>query len=302
MSRLHRSLGWVFGVPLALLGISGALLVYRDAFERAARSTVPDAVRAGGRTPLPWQTVAGRVLDAHPGHRILSFQRPGRADAPLEILLLPPRGGVVMVAADPYTGAPLGVLRGDRRIWLDPIARLHFHAAAALLAAPLLVLVVTGFFRRRQRPGLHTRLGLAGSAVLLFYASSGALFHLAPRPALRAPLAPHDFLAPLDRFRQAAEAALPGATVSYIELPATRTAPVKVRLRQAGELRATGGNDVFLHPETAAVLQVEPMAPGAYRWWYLNLAALHYGEPAPPFFAACGLLPLALWLTGLRRR
>lgn len=306
MRELHRVAGRWTGLLLALLGLSGSVLVFRDELERLARPGVAGSIEPRGRAERPLEEIAGGALSAYPGASLLAYQIPAREGAPHEVLVRDGSQRVLLVAADPYEARALGLLRGERRIWLAPVARAHFHLAAAVLAVPLAGLLLSGLVLRRRRRDTHTWLGRAVSLPLLMWALTGVLFHAARPAGNPAPRAGTGARASLDELAAAARRALPAGRLSYLQMPAAAGSAVTARVRLPGEWRQTGENDIHLDPATAAVLRVDLGRDAGWRGWYLRLAALHFGEfggnASKWAWALLGLAPLALWLTGLRRQ
>lgn len=304
---LHRWTGLALGVPLLLLGLSGAGLVYREKMERSAKP-VPLTVDARGRVPLPLDEAAARVLAAEPGAVITYVQIPPRRHGPLEFVL--EKGGRrQMLAADPFTGEVLGLLSGGPPTPVEPVRRIHANwllgaagrSLNGLLAAALALMALSGLWLFVRNPrSWHGWLGLLSAAPLLLAALSGMLLiwgRVAPLEPPRTGAAP---TLSLDQYAAAATAALPEARVSWIALGD----PVTVRMRLPSDWQRRGSNDVHLDPGTGAPLRVDLYRDaGLSRRIYVALTALHYGEaggaPGRMAWAASGGVIAILWITGL---
>jgi len=295
LAKLHRGAGLLAGAFLVFQGLSGALLLYRDALERQARP-IPARIEALGRQPLPLQSLLDRQAPA----RVTFLSFPAREAAPVEAFLT--RGNQTeFVALDPYTGRNLGPLRGgDDAAWLRPIARYHFKFFPQALAAALLLLLCTGLLQREKR-SLHARLGLFAALPLVLYSISALLIVYARPTALPPPQTTAQPLAPADTLLAAARRAVPGARLSYISLSPT---VVSARLHAPGDPRAYGNTDVHLHPATAALLRLDRFEAAPWRTRaYHYLAALHFGELGwKPLYLPLGLTPLLLLLSALQAR
>jgi uncharacterized iron-regulated membrane protein len=304
---LHRRTGLILGVPLLLLGLSGAGLVYREKMERSAKP-VPLTIDARGRSPLPLDEVAARVLAAEPGAIISYVQIPPRRHGPLEFVI--EKGGRrQMLAADPFTGEPLGLLRGGPPTPVEPVRRIHANwllGAAGrqlngLLAVALALMALSGLslFARNPR-SWHGWLGLLAAAPLMLAAVSGAMLIWGRIAPIEPPRTGAIQALTLDQYAAAARSALPDAEISWIAIGD----PVTVRMRLPSDWQRRGSNDVHLDPATGAPLRVDLYrnAPLA-RKIYVALSALHYGEaggaPGRMAWAASGGVIAILWITGL---
>lgn len=303
----HRWTGLLLGIPLAVLGLSGAGLVYRDKMERSAKP-VPLTVGNRGRAPLALDEVAARVVAQMPGARLTYLQIPPRENGPLELVL---QTGVrrQMIAADPFTGEVLGQLSGGLPTPVEPVRRIHAQwllgsfgrQVNGVLALVFVFMAGTGvsLFIRRPR-SLHGRLGLLAAGPLLLAGVSGAMLIWGRVPAAEAPRTGAAAAMSLDDYAAAARKALPDGRVSWIALGD----PVTVRMRLHSDWQIRGSNDIHLHPATAAVLRVDRYrdAPPVRRL-YVALTALHYGEiggaPGRMAWAAAGGAASVLWLTGV---
>ena len=302
---IHKWAGLVAGLFLALEGLTGAFLIFRDPIERAVRP-VASHVDPAGRTPLPVAAVVATVERAYPGGQVTFVAFPARQNPPLEMVVQMAGRPSLFVAADPFTGEPMGLLRGDQRSWLAPLTRWHFSLflgpqarwVAGGLGVALLLIALTGvaLFLRFDR-SLHARLGGLAALPLAVYGLSAVLIvwfrPVVPLPPTGAPAAR---MLPVERYLSAAREAVPGASVSYISLAKSG---VTIRIREPGDPRRTGNTDVWLDAGSAHVLRVDPLrsAPLAtqiYQW----LAAFHFGEVGGAFGqllgVILGLIPMVL--------
>lgn len=304
---LHRWTALLLGVPLLLLGLSGAGLVYREKMERSAKPA-PLTVEARGRSPLSLDEAAARVLAAESGAVITYVQIPPRRHGPLEFVI-EKAGRPQLVAADPFTGEMLGLLTGGPPTPVEPVRRIHAHwllGAAGrqvngLLAVVLALMALSGLWLFARNPrSWHGWLGLLAAAPLLLAAVSGAMLiwgRIAPTEAPKAGAAP---ALTLEQYAAAARNALPEAEVSWIAIGD----PVTVRMRLPADWQRRGSNDVHLHPATGAPLRVDLFRDARLaRRIYVALSALHYGETGGAVgraaWAASGGVIAILWITGL---
>jgi uncharacterized iron-regulated membrane protein len=307
LRRIHCWPGFVLGVPLVVLLLTGSALVYRESIERAAKP-VPSTVDPRGRPKLPLDEAIRRVVDQNPGFSETYIQIPPRANAPLEIVLRS-EDQTRFLAADPFTGDVLGLLSGGLPLPLEPIRRIHAHWLLGpvgrqfngFLAVLLGAMALSGLalFLRHPR-SWHARIGLIAAIPLLCAALSGALLiwgRVAPASVPQTGAAP---ALPLEHYAGAALAALPGASFSWISL----ADPVTVRLRLPSDWQRRGSNDVHLHPATAEPLRIDRFqdAPLSRRF-FVAITAIHYGEWGGPLgrflWAASGVSAAFLWISGL---
>lgn len=306
--RFHQWTGIVLGIPLVILGVGGASLVYREKIERSAKP-VPLTVEPRGRAALPIDEIAARMREQNPGFHLTHFQIPPRPNGPLELVLR--RGAqTLFAAADPFTGKDLGLLQGGIPTPLEPVRRFHGNwllgtagrQLNAALSLVLAALVLTGWFLflfRDRRPW-HAWLGLIVSIPLLLTALSGTLLIWGRMPIPATAATGSTPVLPLSAYESAARQALPGSSLSWIAL----SDPVNVRLRLPTDWQRRGSNEVHLHPETAKVLRIQRFQDASFqRRLYVALTAIHYGEwggaPGRLLWSLTGLSIAILWITGL---
>jgi uncharacterized iron-regulated membrane protein len=328
--RLHLVTALVTGGALLLVGLSGAVLVFRAELEEAmyARARV-----STGSARLPLQALLEGARVHHPGFTPAGLTLPEVPGRPVRVDMVTPAGDAVVVLVDPSTGRVIHS-RWRERSPLHALRTLHAElymgargrVVVAGLGLALLAQGITGLylwwpFVRRPGRGfavrwgrswpavsfdLHKVLGIASSAFNLPIALTGAALGfaaLAPPssvaggPEARATADPP---LPLDALVRRAEAALPGGSTVSVHLGA---GAVIVRRRLPGDLDARGASLVALEASTGRVLEVRDArreGPG-WRLWALA-APLHYGDFAGRasklLYAAGGLASAALVITG----
>jgi uncharacterized iron-regulated membrane protein len=304
--RLHRWAGLLAGLFLSLLGLSGSLLVFRDAIEKRR-----SGVRAHWDEALPRagaQRVFEEARQRHPRGRVLIVN----LREPLEVVIWED-GASRLLAYDPVSAKEIGPLR-RMGSWLTPVARMHGSfllgargrhgvGAAALALGLVSVSGLVLFWRRRA--SWHARAGLAVCLPLLLMAVSGAMLIWA-KPAFVPPPragAGAGEWRPVEEWTRAAERALPGSRASYVSFPFAAGAAATVRVRLPGDLREQGAHDIHVDPVSGAVLRVDRLEAGPWsRRIYMNLAALHFGEWGGTagrwIWVALGLSPGFLWISG----
>lgn len=191
--RLHRWLGLVLGLPVALLCLTGIALAYADDIDAAlnprlypspSAPAVPlDRVLAAAASACAGADTTWLWLPHGLGPARIACQPPGR---PLQDIMVDVRDGGLLAVRD-YARSPLGVIVGlHTTLLLGETGRLMASALAALLAVSVVSGAVLwwprgpGAWRRALRvapwqgPGLLHRLhrvgGAAAAAVLLLVA------------------------------------------------------------------------------------------------------------------------------------
>jgi uncharacterized iron-regulated membrane protein len=196
---LHRWAGVLLGAYLALIGVTGALVVFRQELQSVSYPAFHRPARSGAATAEP-DMVLRAIGDAYPGYRLSGFDWPTyRRDTFLAYISN--GAGFRTVFAHPETGRVLGELPYD---WIRRLQDLHFdllggdagrrvNGAGALV---LVMMVVTGLVvwwpgmarvrdalvvhRRRGWKRLtwevHGAVGAWLSALLLLWGVTGAYY------------------------------------------------------------------------------------------------------------------------------
>lgn len=311
--RAHLCVALALGGVLALMGLSGSLLVYHDALDRALNPGLW-SVDADGprRLDASLQRVRAAFPDAAPGLVRLP-EGPGVA---YEVWL---RGadGVVLAYVDPYRARLLG-RRGQHAGVLGFLENFHnrlfggalgrhglglFAAAGLVMAASGLVLwwPRRGRWRdvfriRRRRPAMvqlydlhRVAGGLAVPLLLLSLITGLALvYHETSKRLLTAGLggtagprsvaaAPAERAMPLSPagVLATARARLPAdARATWLSLPGGADRPYRVRFREAGDPHPNGNSTIALDPATGSVVALRRASEAP-----AGLAAAHLRYP-----------------------
>ncbi|MGQ9918374.1 MAG: TonB-dependent receptor domain-containing protein [Bryobacteraceae bacterium] len=347
MFQVHLYAGLAAGGLLAVVGLSGALLVYAPELETGTSPAFGRVVNA----QLPEQT-AERLLAARPGMtlRDIRFDRHGNA---IWYHLQEPDGGGqkrrdLHVLVDPATGAVMreadrsaGAWRWLRGLHHDLLSGKVGRRVNGIGAAILLLLAMTGLvvwwpgkalWRKRlgvQRGtgwkrlnwDLHSAGGFWTCAGLTFFAITGMIFAWpetarrlagvqkeAPKRHCEVELPQGAAMAPVARLAAAAESAVAGGRISQIKFPGQRGAAVEARVKTPLDGHMHGHSRVWLHPETATVLQVEDFRnlPAAQRALAVaqQIHKGHFTDAGWPgallrvLWILVGLAPGLLFLTG----
>jgi uncharacterized iron-regulated membrane protein len=294
---VHRWLGLTAGLLLAVIGLTGAALVFRDEIDRALNPHLLRVAPAATRAAGPLQAAVDVAARAYPGEPPTRVRMPRTADGTLEVWLggAPSRYAYV----DPYRGTLLGARRPTEFLtgvlFLTHTTLLAGEAGHLVAGACGLVLVLLGASglvvwwpgrgrlraattvtwganRKRVVYELHRSVGFYASGLLALAGVTGAslVFHAAFQGAIywaaRAPAAPPAPRAtspdagaalPIDSLVAVAGRAQPGGAISYLYLPTGPGESFRVRQRLAPELHPNGKSFVHLDPRTGAVLAVE---------------------------------------------
>ncbi len=341
-ARLHL---WV-GVPLAiyavLIGLSGAVLVFREDIQASLHPQLHTGAPARfGADP---DRVLKQIQERYPGWRPLTFTWPHDRTPYWMIFLLKgnqsrelyvdPQTGQFVAEVDPHAG------------WFGWTERLHNNLhwgrngrlANGYGALGVLLLSVTGlqlFWPRRrslatlwQRDGWrfwHYTLGLASLVGLVALAFTGAYYtwskyyiaavsQVLPRtPELTLPPLPAPPPPPptVWRLMDIAQQALPGKAIQRFPIPDARF-PLRVTFREGSFAEFQLVSSVTLDPRTGAVLRVQrlaerPAGDGVLGW----INGLHFGafwgRLGQVLWAFCGvslaiLGPTGVWIWWRRRQ
>jgi uncharacterized iron-regulated membrane protein len=308
--QVHLVAGLTVGALLAVLGLSGAVLVFGEELDRNLQPEVSTVVPGGERVPV--SRVLEAVAESQGGASPRFLRVPERPDAPLVAWM--DTHGSRKVYVDPYSGAVLGVRStGDglvstlRELHVSLLSGERGETVVGASGCVLIVLGLSGLVLwwpgrrklalgftlrrplrwRRANYDLHKLGGVFSLLFLLLAALTGvslvfpAPFEWVLRQATRAPprSAPPvpgpatGAPLPLDTLLALADQALPGARTTRVDLPASPGAPLRVRKRFPEELHPLGMSLVYVDRHQGAVLRAEDAreAPLAAR-----LLALRY--------------------------
>ena len=279
---LHRWTGGLIGLLLALLGLTGALLVHEDAFLRA---TLPHAADAQRQDTATLAAMTSRVFAAQ--------------DRPRSIVLATQRMGLHKLAYKDqhaaYADQDGTIVQAWRSNWARPevwIFDFHHHLfngdtgeiVGGIAGLTGLGFVVTGLilwwptrrmFNPRPWPRMmkraaiihhHRDLGVLVTPLLILSLTTGAAMNLKWfSNALRAPFSSASVMqkaAALPKIQGgplakdldwskvigAAQARYPGAEVRVISLPAKKGGLISIRLRQSAEWLPNGRTQAWFDP------------------------------------------------------
>lgn len=333
--QLHLCVGLGSGLLMALMGVSGSVLVFTPEIDRAG-ITLP-AVADSSLPPL--QQTADRIsteLDATV--RAVRFV----ADEPRLVQFdLVTGGGSGRVFVDRSTSQ---VVKARRPAWFLFIYELHHdlflgsngRIITGILGLLLTLLAISGIViwwpgrgrvaenpafsprvNRRVAWKLHHFTGFWSSLLLAVIAFTGTCFTWRAQyvsffnsiarsvaPAAPPTVSPdHATIASLDSALAAAQHAVPDAEPTLVRLPARANDALSVRMRRAGDMRRIGAHTVYLHPSTGQVVRVDDFANASWATRFVeSLAPVHTGEFGTGLirwlWALAGIAPPVLFFSG----
>jgi uncharacterized iron-regulated membrane protein len=295
--QAHIYLGLATGLVLAILGLTGSLIVY---LPELRRMVVPGGTKVEVRgQPLPLEASLRTWRSVRPADALRSLYLDGGDTMALNFRSTSHAGERIHTFIDQYTARPVFVhnyehsplewffrlhaelLAGEPGRWVDG----WFGLALALLSLTGLLLWWRGLWQwkrgfaydaratwRRKSWDWHNLAGFFSSALLFAISISGAYFSFpstykqitarltatpAELPILRVSPLGSADWAPLDSVVRAAQAALPDGVPTMVNFPATTRDAITVRLKRPGDLHRIGYNYVVVDPNNAAVLRVE---------------------------------------------
>jgi len=315
--QAHLWVGLAIALPLVVVALSGAVLVFEDALDRALNPSLSFVTPADRSLPL--DEIVSRVKTAYPDALLSSFSFPEQPDLALQIAASAKPQGSFTIAVNQYTGQVLGTRSaagreaglarrihllhtrlfagqiGEWFVGLVTALTLFMAIAGLVLWWPRkIVTVKTTASGRRINFDLHNVFGFYASAVFLFIALTGMMisfeawtdplfmrFNATAVPPLARESTAIAGAAPLgaDALANAAHAALPGAFLKGIGIP-NGGKGVIIALMKYPEDRTPGGRSrVALDQYSGQVLTVinTRTAPAGTRLINLKRSA-HTGD------------------------
>lgn len=289
MLQLHLWMGIAAALFLLFAGVSGTLLVFENEIDGALNPKLA-RVAPADRT-LSLTDLRNAIQHQYPGAYVLSFDLSEAADRSYGAYLQLPSGEVIQVAVDQHTGRVLGVWDDHR--FARQLHSFHTHllagkvgsAIVAWSSVVLLFLSISGLilwwrgkvFRINfQTSGpkfqydLHSTIGVISFAFLLAFAWTGVVVHwedtarawagkMSQTPASLqdpAPELPKPGVAPLQpsQLVSLAQAAVPGARVTRLDLPDDSSSTVQVTMKFPEDHTPAGRTRVTLDPTSGKIL------------------------------------------------
>jgi uncharacterized iron-regulated membrane protein len=335
--RAHLLLGALLGLYALFMGLTGAILVYRDEITRALRPELHAPAPANAVTP---DHVLAVVTAAYPGKRPLSVTWPNSESGAWMVFLLS-ESGSLQVYVDPASGSIRGAYQRNSG-WLGWIEQLHFNLLAhqkgrlwngwAALVMFFLSLSgamlwwpgrfrwrmavtgrsgATGRARAREwhgRAGILTFVFLAGLAFTGAYFTWPALYidnvkRLFPstRRGAIAKVAPSGQRRPITELAAAARAVMGGRPIHRAQIPARPADAMRIIFRDGHPHEFHRTSNVILDPYSARVLATDLLSERSFGDRLISwFSAFHFGIWGGPLVRALWIIVgLAVALLGL---
>ena len=337
LASAHRYVALGLGLVIALLGLTGASLVFRD--ELTAWFT--PAVKIAWVTPAPgqYERILAAARKAEREAKSIEIVPSPRADRAPEVVILGAHGERHLFV-HPRDGA---VLADSDREWLPFAVLFQLHMrlmsgdfgeyVVAAAGTALAFLAVTGLilwwpralkyaFRIRWSGNrlavsfdLHRCAGAAFALFLLVNAVTGlsmvfpnassGLVNLLSRASAAAPppvSGSATAMKSLDEIVAAADQAFPGSYVTRVVVPGDK-GPVVVRMRKPQENATKGMNRIYVDPASGEVLlanTLDRLPPGnaMFEWLYPLHTGQLLGTPYKVVLILAGLVPTLSLITG----
>ena len=308
---LHRWAGLITGIAIFVIAVTGCLLTFENDIDRRLNSEL--MLVTPGPSTVPLKDAVAAVRAAYPDDPPQSISLP---QGPTHSLLLALKSGK-MATVDPYSGRVLGA-RDRFDGFARDIHLLHTRFMAGKTGEHLvgaftvftLLMALTGVVLwwprkifgvknsrswRRVNFDLHNILGLYSAAVLVVTCASGIIIAYedvtdplvrklnskpAPRPAQvsSTPIAGADPIGPDEAVRLAKEA-MPGVSVSNVNLPAPGRAVYRLSVKYPEDRTPAGRSRLALDQYNGAVLDVVSTRNQELGTQILNLKrSLHTGD------------------------
>jgi uncharacterized iron-regulated membrane protein len=319
--KLHLWTSLAAAVPLLLVGITGAILVYGEEIDAWLDPHL--FYVAEGPRRLPAQSLLDRVRAAFPDEHVLGCAPPTSPDRSFSFNTRSRN----YVYVDPYSGGILGVKHleaGFRRKMFLLHSRLMAgeigHQIVMISTLISVFLVVTGLvlwwklkivgirWRAswwRVNFDLHSVLGFYSAAVLLVLSLTGvligyegvaypAILRLSAAPPVAPPpqSTPADAAAPpsLDDVIDAASRAVPGAQMTFVGLPQKPTDVYTVYAKFEEDPAAFGRSRIFVDRYSGRVVSVRSTRAAHWGTYLVGIIEpIHFGDifGAPTRILAC---------------
>ncbi len=313
--KAHLWVGLVIGLPLVIVSISGAALVFEDDIDRALNPSV--SFVTPGSQSLPIDELIAKARAAYPAAQLTSLTFPEKADQALQIGAVKKPEGPLTIAVNQYTGEVLGARSSaEREVGLARrIHLLHTRLFAGeigewivgTITALTLFMAIAGMVLwwprkivtvkwsasgRRINFDLHNVFGFYASAVFFFIALTGMMIAFerwtdpmfmrlndAPVPPLARESIASGTPASVETLVRAAHDALPGAFLKGVTIPNGGKNAVVAMMKYPEDRTPGGRSRVALDQYSAQALTVinTRTAPAGSRLVNLKRSA-HTGD------------------------
>jgi len=330
---LHRWLGLAAGLPLVLLGVSGAVITFESELDRAINPSLWSVRPAGERQD--WQALVDRTRREFPGNSLVALRLPSADDQSAEVAF----GGGRLCYVDPYSGHMLGS-RLRSQILLGRVHQFHtkllageYGSLVTGISSMLLVLLslsglvlwwrmkVWGFparpLTKRWNFDLHSAVGLYATLFWLTLGATGAFMtfegvsHRATYWLTQSePIDPPRLRSSWTEGRQRisvvdvlerAQQKLPEAVATVVSFPQQATDVFTVILKYPEDRTPAGRSRIYIDAYSGEILWTTDARSAPLGTWVLNHnRPLHTGDlwgwPSRILMAAASLLlPLQIY-------
>ena len=338
MLWIHGWIGITVGAWLAVVGLTGSVLVWRTEVQPQLQARLMVMQPHAGKVSL--QAVYDAVEKSHPSQKIDRIYPPRAPNLPYQVRL-PVEQSTIFV--NPYSGQIVGEVAHTRSFY-DWVDELHVrlladdvgHFLVGIGGFALFTMALSGLWLWWPRRGvwrrafvpqlatnwcgrnyeLHRVTGVfvciflmmnavTGIAMVWSQQASQVLGWVLParKDAKLAKAKPGKWL-PLDDLTARADAALPSGEISRITWPKKKGAPLVIRMQLPGELNPAGNSSVALDPTSGRVLKIENSRDADALTRALDLRyPIHTGEWGGIFtkilYTLLGLTLPAFYVSGL---
>lgn len=326
---IHRWLGLVLGIFIAIMGLTGSAIVFMHEFDRTLNPALMHVAAQGRSQPL--DAIVAPVVRSHPNLQVDWIKLPQNGDEPVMVAMKTPNGQRLETYVDPHTATVLG-----ERIWERSIVGL-MHAihhdlllgnvglyAVGAIGVGLLLVSCTGILLwsgwRRLKSGvtvrwhvprllnfdLHNVSGFGSGVLLLVSAVTGVAIvalHIVLSPPPAEPQSSFQPLPNLQSLVATADRAMPAGKISMLAFSPDRQS---VTIRKKMPDQETGIFDlstIEIATATGKVSSAQKVtAPPPLFKVILPIVALHYGTfggvTTRILYVALGAMPTVLLVTG----
>ena len=325
---IHRWLGLVLGIFIAIMGLTGSAIVFMHELDRTLNPGLMQVEAQGQIQPL--DAIVASVVRSHPNLQVDWIKLPQKGDEPVMVAMKTLSGQRLETYIDPHTATVLG-----ERIWERSIVglmhTLHhdlllgnvgLYAVGAIGIGFVLVsctgILLWSGWRRLKSGGtvrwhvprllnfdLHNVSGFASGVLLLVSAITGVAI-VALHIVLSPPAAEPQSYIPLPHLQSlvaTADLAMPAGKISMLEFSPDRQS---VTIRKKMPDQETGIFDLSTIEIATATGKVSSAhkvtaAPPLFKV-ILPIVALHYGTfggvTTRILYVALGTIPTVLLVTG----
>lgn len=306
--KLHLWTGLAAALPLIVVGVTGALLVYGEEIDRAVDPQLFHVTPGGA--PLPAQELLEKVQAAYPSERFVGCAPPPSPDR--SYMFYTSSRNYMYV--DPYTGSVLGakpLASGLRRkmflLHSQLMAGTVGHTIVVVSTMVSIFLIATGvvlwwkfkIFGVKWRAGwwrlnfdLHSVLGLYSGVVFFILAFTGVVIAYdgsiypvilrmsgnPPAPVLQSTVREGASLT-LDAVIATAERTLPGARITVVGLPSKPTDLFNVYARFPEDTAASGKSRVRVDRYSGEVVAFKSTRDSNWGQYIVDVTeSIHFGD------------------------